>query len=515
MKSQTTIALALTMGLMMLVSCNKINESVPENGFRATIEKSGGNSKTHIAPDWGNDNTTSILWSEYDLIKVANHGGQSGCQVLTYGLTEGENTTSGVFYTNEDHEGFFEPEYMAIYPAYNADESENTINGTTATFHIPAVQNYKENSFGEKSMPMVAYSETQALSFKNLFGGLCVPLTGDNVTVKRLVLTSHVATDNLCGMFTADCNGNANDNYGLTCTNETPCPSVTLDCGEGVQLTANDSVFFCIMVPPGAMNGTGESAGFSIAVYDPEDALVCTLSTTVNPLITRNNISLAGTKQNVVSDSHAYVDLGLPSGLLWATCNVGADNDNPVSHGHHFAWAETEPKSGSYIWSTYSYCNGNFNALTKYCNYSNYGYNGFTDNLTVLESADDAATVNWGGDWRMPTKEEWQELLANTDITWSYQPDGRRFTARNGSGNSIFLPAAGYKYGESYSSNSGAYWSSSVYQTNPSDANYFKFGSNEYSIDRDDRCYGMSVRAVRPAPSGWQGGTMGYESLDL
>ena len=501
MKSQTTIALALTMGLMMLVSCNKINESVPENGFRATIEKTDGNAKTHIAPDWANDNTTDILWTEYDLIKVANHGGQSGCQVLTYGLTEGENTTSGVFYTNEDHEGFFEPEYVAIYPAYNADESENTINGTTATFHIPAVQHYKENSFGEKSMPMVAYSETQALSFKNLFGGLCVPLTGDNVTVKRLVLTSHVATDNLCGTFTADCNGNANDNYGLTCTNETPCPSVTLDCGEGVQLTANDSVFFCIMVPPGAMNGTGESAGFSIAVYDPEDALVCTLSTTVNPLITRNNISLAGTKQNVVSDSHAYVDLGLPSGLLWATCNIGADT--PEAYGDYFAWGETETKD-TYKWSTYQYCMGRGNTLTKYCYDSNLGYNGFTDELTTLESSDDVATAKWGGNWRMPTKAEFEELLNNTTVTWTTQNgvNGLLFTAAND--NCLFLPAAGHFYntGSIYVGSSAHYLSSSL-NTDPSysprSSWNFYFDQNSYYIDGYFRYYGNTVRPVRPA----------------
>ena len=471
LKLMTVVAIAT----VVLASCKKTDESVPENGFRATIEKTGGNSKTHITPDWANDNTTDILWTEYDLIKVANHGGQSGCQVLTYGLTEGENTTSGVFYTNEDHESFFEPEYVAIYPAYNANESENTINGTTATFHIPAVQHYKENSFGEKSMPMVAYSETQALSFKNLFGGLCVPLTGDNVTVKRLVLTSHVATDNLCGTFTADCNGNANDNYGLTCTNETPCPSVTLDCGEGVQLTANDSVFFCIMVPPGAMNGTGESAGFSIAVYDPEDALVCTLSTTVNPLITRNNISLAGTKQNVVSDSHAYVDLGLPSGLLWATCNIGADT--PEAYGDYFAWGETEPRT-------------NFTE-------TNYTYSEYPD---ILPDYADAATANWGGNWRMPTMEEFEELYTNTTVTVNTQQNGVNgclFTAQNG--NSLFLPAAGfYTNGFLIEVGKGFYWSSSLY-TVLDQAYILCFGLQSCITNANYRYCGQPVRPVRPA----------------
>ena len=91
---------------------------------------------------------------------------------------------------------------------------------------------------------------------------------------------------------------------------------------------------------------------------------------------------------------YAYVDLGLPSGLLWATCNVGADN--PEDYGDYFAWGETQPKDVVYYWSTYPYCNGSYNTLTKYCNNSNYGYNGFTDDLTILLPEDDAATANSG-----------------------------------------------------------------------------------------------------------------------
>lgn len=77
-----------------------------------------------------------------------------------------------------------------------------------------------------------------------------------------------------------------------------------------------------------------------------------------------------------------YVDLGLPSGTLWATCNVGADT--PEGYGDYFAWGETQPKT-TYNWSTYRYCNGDYVKLTKYCGNSSYGYNGFTDDLTVLQ----------------------------------------------------------------------------------------------------------------------------------
>ena len=325
MKKQTTIAMALTMGLMMLVGCNKINESVPGSGFRASIEHSGG--KTHISPDWGNDVTTDILWSEHDRIKVANQGGQTGCQVHTFELAEGENTTMGLFYTGEQIGDFFEPGYMAIYPARNAEGVENTISGTTATFHIPETQYYKENSFGEGSLPMVAYSETQSLSFKNLLGGLCVPITGGDVLVKRIVLISNNPSDNLCGTFTVECDG-GNNNYSLTSQNATPCPSVTLDCGDGVQLNANDSVFFCIMVPPGTMCGTGENAGFRIDVYNTDYDWVNTLSAPINPNITRNKISLVSTKQDVGENPYADLDHGdllmlclyaiLALGVVWA-----------------------------------------------------------------------------------------------------------------------------------------------------------------------------------------------------
>ena len=91
--------------------------------------------------------------------------------------------------------------------------------------------------------------------------------------------------------------------------------------------------------------------------------------------------------------THEYVDLGLPSGLLWATCNVGADT--PEAYGDYFAWGETEPKN-TYNLSTYQYANGTFDdpQLTKYCNNPSYGYNGFTDNLTtLLQSSSNSALV--------------------------------------------------------------------------------------------------------------------------
>ena len=198
------------------------------------------------------------------------------------------------------------------------------------------------------------------------------------------------------------------------------------------------------------------------------------------------------------NDSPEYVDLGLPSGTLWATCNVGATS--PEDYGDYFAWGETQSKN-TYNWSTYVHCNGDYNQLTKYCSKSNYGYNGFTDNLTVLEQSDDAAMANWGMEWRMPTQEDWQELLQNTTTIWTTQDGvvGRLFTATNG--NSLFLPAAGYRHGSSLDNvgTYGYYWSSSLYTAEPSGAGCYYTRWNLGNVGMDARCGGFNVRAVRSA----------------
>ena len=196
------------------------------------------------------------------------------------------------------------------------------------------------------------------------------------------------------------------------------------------------------------------------------------------------------------SGDYAYVDLGLPSGNLWATCNVGADA--PEDYGDYFAWAETQPKD-DYSWSNYQYCMGNSNTLTKYCDKANHGYNGYTDTLTILLPEDDAATTNWGGDWRMPTQAEFQELLDNTTATiiWQNGVRGILFTASNG--NSLFLPEAGYCDGSIlyFAGNYGYYWSSSLKTGNLDSAWRLNFDSGGYGMNGSNRCGGRSVRPVR------------------
>ena len=173
-----------------------------------------------------------------------------------------------------------------------------------------------------------------------------------------------------------------------------------------------------------------------------------------------NNANSTPTPPTPPSGEHEYVDLGLPSGTLWATCNVGANS--PEEYGDYFAWGETEPKD-CYNTSTYQYIIAEYNLLTKYCNEPGYGYNDYTDDLIVLLPEDDAATANWGEDWRTPTKEEWDELLSNTDITRTNWNGVLGYSFASSNGNSLFIPAAGYHSGAGLHVGGMNYWSSSLY----------------------------------------------------
>ena len=213
---------------------------------------------------------------------------------------------------------------------------------------------------------------------------------------------------------------------------------------------------------------------------------------------------------NMVSGSiegHDFVDLGLPSGTLWATCNVGAEV--PEGYGDYFAWGETEAKM-VYDWTTYKYCDGNMYSLTKYCSDSIYGYNGFVDNLTELQIEDDAAAANWGGVWRMPTETQWKELMNNTVATWTLRNgvEGWFFSANNG--NALFLPASGsgdyLGGGNNGFGYIGHYWSSSHYVGDMIDPNedlyktgvwFLDFVSNDRSMKIGSRAMGMTIRPVR------------------
>ena len=192
-------------------------------------------------------------------------------------------------------------------------------------------------------------------------------------------------------------------------------------------------------------------------------------------------------------NGHEYVDLGLS--VKWATMNVGATS--PEEYGDYFAWGEIEPKS-EYNWGTYKWCDGDYNNMTKYCISSDFG---IVDNKTKLEPEDDAATVNWGGAWRMPTKEEQGELI--TECNWTLDTmngvDGYTVTGPNG--NSIFLPMSGYFFDTNIEDvgMNGTYWGSEYTSDFSSHAYVIDmYDDGDISLFTNSRYYGNSIRPVLP-----------------
>jgi len=216
------------------------------------------------------------------------------------------------------------------------------------------------------------------------------------------------------------------------------------------------------------------------------------------------------------------VDLGLPSGILWASCNVGADK--PEDYGDYYAWGDVElyyedgyarenplihlkiGKESAYGFASYVHCNGNYNGLTKYCNDRSFGDNNYIDTKTTLDPEDDVAHVRWGGNWRMATVDEFNELIDN--CTWEWFTfngvDGCKITsnAPGYTNQSIFMPATGRRDNKSLVKlgTSGHSWSSSLDQEagNTHCAWALSFKSSDFNTYTFGRRYGLPVRPVWP-----------------
>ena len=209
-------------------------------------------------------------------------------------------------------------------------------------------------------------------------------------------------------------------------------------------------------------------------------------------------------------DNHEYVDLGLPSGTLWATCNVGGSK--PEDYGLYFAWGETtgyaKDESHTFDWKNYKWCSRTYESyayMTRYCTDPGLWEDALgtrPDNQRELYPEDDAATANWGSGWRMPTK--WEQYELKYECTWIWTSNYNR-SGVNGyevksksNGNSIFLPAAGCRYDASLGleGSYGFFWSSTLSAIS-TDAVYLSFNSSSIELDYYSRYFGRSVRAVR------------------
>ena len=218
------------------------------------------------------------------------------------------------------------------------------------------------------------------------------------------------------------------------------------------------------------------------------------------------------------ADVHEWVDLGLPSGTLWATCNIGAEN--PEDFGDYFAWGETigfnAGKKTNYTWNTYRYCKGSETTMTKYCTDSSYGT---VDGKTELDPEDDAATVWWGSKWQMPSAEQMQEIDPSSGYTtkeWAVLNGvvGLKITSKI-NWNSIFIPSAGYIDDTGY------------HDINSSGTNRYSYcWTRSLSTDKSSGAYrglhaiisisaGSSGSGIIQAPTGFYGTRLRFHGLSV
>lgn len=303
-------------------------------------------------------------------------------------------------------------------------------------------------------------------------------------TTSEEVLLPTVITEEVTDITTdsATSGGNVTSDGGATVTARGVCWSTsqnpTIDDNDGMTTDGNGTGSFTSNIPNLAPNtryyvrayatnsaGTGYGDEISFTTEEEEEE---------------------GCEPDGEIAGHYYVDLGLPSGLKWATCNVGATS--PEDYGDYFAWGETSPKV-VYDWDTYLH----WNDLDGdgYCDYGEPTINSdISGNVQY-----DAATANWGGNWRMPTKDEMQELVDHCEWEWTQVNgvNGSKVIGPNGS--CIFLPAAGIRYGTTLTNdgNYGSCWSSTPYD---SYASHLSFYDGDEGVYGSNRYYGQTVRPI-------------------
>ena len=497
---------------LLFASCSQ-EEFLPQEADSDAVKISATIGKLQTRVSYDERNTT---FDENDQIKVVNKL-RTSKNVATYTLTDEEWNTADPFVWN----GASKNEFEAWYP----------LTASYTTFTIPTDQS-SEQLLGAADW-MIASSgkidkpEDQTLELYFLhqlskvtvtiadwndeFGGTAQEVSTPKIYSKGTALT---ATYDDSGVTITATDGETGITPLVSGTSYTaivaPAKYATTD--KFMTFTVNGQEM-TVLATPSSLNEEGLQAGlhylFNLKVG--KDA-VTLYGVKVTPWeekeidggvakeceheTTSNNGTCAECGKQV------YVDLGLS--VNWATVNIGATK--PEEAGDFFAWGETEPKE-TYNWSTYKWCNGSNNTMTKYCTSSSYGYNGFTDNITVLDATDDAAIQNWGNGWMMPTQEQLAELRNENNCTWTWTTvndvTGYQITSKvtGYEGNSIFIPYAKYKDdGGSTISNNSIYWTSTLYTKY--DASYaalcLTFRSNYINITvGEGRFRGFLIRPVR------------------
>lgn len=473
-------------------SCSRETEAlVTEDLTFSAVWADGSGTRTALQ-----ENGTSIWWTAGEEINVFFGTFSSGKFTSTNGdpqeLVQFRGTLDVMTGTVETPGG--ELAYWAVYP-YDAS---NTFDGEGVTLSVPASQTGLEGTFEDKFFPAVAVSQNFALAFYNVCGGARFSVSQEgiqSVTFKATGGESLVGTAKVAF---------GEDGKPVTKSITDGSAEVTVTAPEGGFVPGKH--YFAVFFPQ--VLSKGLSMTFRTKAGDASWSL--DKPVTVN----RARFGVLDEKdQDLVFGIPVpeAVDLGLS--VAWASFNIGASK--PEAFGDYFAWGETEPyyeagyaqspspvwkagKEAGYFWSSYRWCAGESNSLTKYCSLAEFGKNGFTDEVTVLDPADDVAALAFGEKWRMPLLSEVEELMEECTWTWTTLGgvNGYRVTGPNG--NAIFLPAAGYRYLASFLGGGalGYYASASLDEERPLAAHNLTFDSSNVLDNSAMRSYGLSVRPV-------------------
>ena len=489
----------------------------------------------------------SSTWAEGDVVKLTD--GTSSQNFTLVGGTPGDNEAQikngGAYFTVTIPEGWGETIY-GCYPASTFDG----ISAGAVDINIPSEQ---EGSFAAANI-CTAITTGNNLTFQNATALLKITPDSDTKSINiaisggtpsSITLTPSEAGANYVAVpygvkfsdltFTVVKNDDSDDqktssqsdeierntiydlgevaDWGLTYN--ISVTAITLNKTETSIVVGASETLTATISPSNATNktltwtssNTGVATVTSSGVVTAVAAGTATITATAtdgSAVAATCTVTVSAPATTGTTNGHDWVQLW-SGGLKWATCNVGATN--PQDYGNYYAWGETTTKS-AYTWATYTYCEDAQNNLTKYCTKDTYGT---VDNKSVLELSDDAAYVNWGGSWRMPTKEEQNNLKNNCTWTWTddYNSTGVKgyIVTGNTTGytdNSIFLPASGFMGTDNGDTllQAGQWcygWSSSISTASqPFNASGFACWSGKVSVSQLNRRYGMPVRAVLP-----------------
>ena len=489
--------------LLALVACTREVAIDSHPGDMTITARTETSADTKTVVEGG----THVYWEPGDEIKVFA-GGKSGKFTTDISASSASATFNGTLGEDAWTEGM---DLWAVYP-YSKDA---VFSDGTITAVLPSEQVARAGSFGKDMNLAIAHSTTSDLQFYNVGGGIRFTLSQDGITE---VVLEGLKGETLAGKVKVGIQD------GKPVIQEVIEGQMSITITPSENETFKKDIWYYIVSIPGTLE-----KGFKLTFLkgDAQESRIFEKPVEIKRGIW-GSISSAD-KEPGTPSSLGVVDLGLPSGLKWASCNLGASA--PEEWGDYFAWGETEPyyeeglgygqsgderttnpvwkqgKEAGYNWPSYKWCMGTNNTLTKYCARFEWGADGFTDNKIILDPEDDAAHVILGDKWRMPTVGDFSELLENCSYAKEMENGvtGYRLTSLI-NGQSVFFPAAGVAgYEDLLLDNgiNGYYWSSSIVTPGEGERGNSNYAFIAFFLEKGllpsydaDRPYGCAIRPV-------------------